>query len=143
MKLVTKISAQLHQNPTRMSKFHTGPKGRKPLTRSETHQYIHIYIYTHTYTQIYKNIMQSRIRTLRVCRSIPHIHIAQNAKLRRQLQALGNCHYVVVGAASAVASRCMKEGRVQGSLARIVRLLEKLVTRSRGKRTSLMMQERM
>lgn len=87
--------------------------------------------------------MQSRIRTLRVCRSIPHIHIAQNAKLRRQLQALGNCHYVVVGAASAVASRCMKEGRVQGSLARIVRLLEKLVTRSRGKRTTLMMQERM
>lgn len=92
--------------------------------------------------------MQSRIRTLWVCRSIPHIHIAQNANLRRQLQALGNCHYVVVvvGAASAaVASTSLPvhEGRVQGSLARIVRLLEKLVTRSRGKRTSLMMQERM
>jgi hypothetical protein len=47
--------------------------------------------------------MQSRIRTLRVCRSNSHIHIAQNAKLGRQLQALGNCPYVVVGAAAAVA----------------------------------------
>lgn len=54
MTLVTKISVQLQQNPTRMSKFHTGPKDRNPLTRSETYQYIHIYIYTYIYTDIYK-----------------------------------------------------------------------------------------
>lgn len=58
--------------------------------------------------------MQSRIRTLRVCRSNSHIHIAQNAKLRCQLQALGN----VVGAAAAAAARSLPVhgGGVQGSI---------------------------